>query len=88
VVGIESDADALADGVVVVAGHEREHLAAARQAQRVVKSPPRKVLRGTSAVVVLASSWTTSSGRSSTSTRHAGPADRWRRVACGGGRLP
>ena len=34
-VGVETDADALADGVIVVRRHQRQHLAAAVQPQRV-----------------------------------------------------
>ena len=73
VVELEADADRLADRVVVVRGHERQHRRAAVRARSVYRiSAPRKALARTSALTGLASSWTTSSGRSSTVDARAG----------------
>ena len=67
VVDVEADADALAERVVVMARHQREHLAAAREAQGVEDLGAAERLVHHLGLVGAASSCTTSSGRSSTS---------------------
>jgi hypothetical protein len=55
-IGIEADADALADGVIVMARHERKHLSTAIQLQRVDEVAAAEHLAHDFAVIGLASS--------------------------------
>jgi hypothetical protein len=74
VVGIEPDADAFADRVIVVRGHERQHFGAARQAQRVEElGAAEGAMQDLGLQSGCRSSCTMSSGRSRTSTRQPRP---------------